>query len=150
MIDSGLKNKLLVACRTKLMASIQNLEAAMNDAQQQANDYGPPRDRYDAFRTQLMRKRDMMAQQLDAELNELKILDRIDPNKTLEVIGFGAVILSNSQNCFIAVSQGKIEVEGKLFFSISAKVPLFQALQGKRKGDIIDFRGNKIEIIDIL
>lgn len=149
MIDSGLKGKLLEACRTKLMASIQNLEAAMNDAQQQANEYGPPRDRYDAFRTQLMRKRDMMAQQLDNELNELKILERIDPKKTLEEIAFGAVILSKGQDYFIAVSQGKIEVEGRQFFTISVKVPVFQALQGKRKGDIIDFRGNKIEILDV-
>ncbi|MBK7213144.1 MAG: hypothetical protein IPH88_07590 [Bacteroidales bacterium] len=36
--------------RKRLLDSISNLEIATNDAQQQANEYGGPRDRYDAFR----------------------------------------------------------------------------------------------------
>lgn len=149
MTNSECKTLLLEACRTKLLTSILNLESAMNDAQQQANEYGAPRDRYDAFRTQLMRKRDMMAQQMDAELNELKILERIDPKKSLDTVGFGAVILTKSQNYFVAVSQGKLEIDGRQFYTISAKVPIFHAIQGLKKGNSIDFRGNKIEIIDI-
>ncbi|MBK7213143.1 MAG: hypothetical protein IPH88_07585 [Bacteroidales bacterium] len=75
----------------------------------------------------------MMAQQLDTELNELKVLEKIDPNKKIEIVGFGAVVFSQDQNYFVAISSGKIEIGSQLFYAISAKVPIYQALQGKNE-----------------
>ncbi|MBK7029443.1 MAG: hypothetical protein IPH45_09595 [Bacteroidales bacterium] len=149
MDKTEIKGILLETCKKRLLDSISNLEIAMNDAQQQANEYGAPRDRYDAFRAQLMRKRDMMAQQLDTELNELKVLEKIDPNKRIEIVGFGALVFSQDQNYFVAISSGKIEIESQLFYAISAKVPIYQALQGKKRGESCEFRGKSIQILDI-
>ena len=36
---------------------VDNLKAAMDEAQQSANEYGPPKDRYDSFRMQQLRKK---------------------------------------------------------------------------------------------
>jgi hypothetical protein len=149
MDKTEIKGILLETCKKRLLESISNLEITMNDAQQQANDYGAPRDRYDAFRSQLMRKRDMMAQQLDTELNELKVLEKIDPKKIIETVGFGAVVISHEQNYFVAISSGKLEIENQLFYAISAKVPIYQALQGKKRGESCEFRGKNIQILDI-
>jgi hypothetical protein len=149
MEKTEIKTALTLACREKLLDTIANLEAAMADAQQQANDYGPPRDRYDAFRTQLMRRRDMMAEQMSKELIELKALDRLDPKKVIETAGFGSVIMTNDMNYFISIGLGKIEIGNITYFTISPMVPLSQAISGKRKNETAEFRGKKIEIMDV-
>jgi transcription elongation GreA/GreB family factor len=149
MEKTEIKAALIEACRKKILETIANLEAVMADAQQQANDYGPPRDRYDAFRTQLMRRRDMMAEQMSKEMNELKALDRLDPRKTIDTVGFGAVVMTDDQNYFLSISMGKMELNGISYFTISPMVPMGQALSGKKKNEITDFRGKKIKVLEV-
>jgi hypothetical protein len=144
-----IKAALIEVCRKKLLEAIANLEAAMADAQQQANDYGPPKDRYDAFRSQLIRRRDMMAQQMSKEMNELKILDRLDPKKTFDSSGFGAIVMTAKQNYFISAGLGKIELEGMSFLAVSPMVPICQTIIGKKKNDSVEFRGMKIKLLDV-
>ena len=121
----------------------------MADAQQQANDYGQPKDRYDSFRAQLMRRRDMMAQQMSKEMQELKVLGQIDLKKEYAAVGFGAIVLTNDQNYFISIGQGKIELDGETFYTISPMVPMSQAMTGRKKGESFNFREKKIEIRDV-
>ena len=149
MEKTEIKGRLIEICRNKLLDTISNLEAAMSDAQQQANEYGPPKDRYDSFRTQLIRRRDMMAQQLSKEINELSALDKIDPKKHFNTTGFGAVVLTGDENYFIAVGLGKIELMDQSYYVISPVVPLSQQIVGKKKGDTVEFRGRKIVIADV-
>ena len=144
-----IKAALVEACRKKILETIDSLETAMSDAQQQANDYGPPKDRYDAFRSQLMRRRDMIAQQLSKEMIELKALDRIDQKKMVDTVEFGAIVLTPEQNYFISIGIGKIEAAGMTFFTISPMVPISQAIAGKKKNEISEFRGTKIQILDV-
>jgi hypothetical protein len=149
MEKTEIKAVLVEACRKKILETIASLEAAMADAQLQANDYGPPKDRYDAFRSQLIRRRDMMAQQLSKEMIELKVLDRLDPKKLLNTVGFGAIVLTPEQNYFISIGIGKIEAEGMTFFTISPMVPISQAIAGKKKNETAEFRGMKIQLLDV-
>lgn len=132
------------------MDTIHNLETAMNDAQGQANEYGPPRDRYDAFRNQLMRRRDMLAQQLEKVLQELQALDRIDANKISSQVEFGAIVLSDDFNYFISIGSGKIDYAGKSFYAVSPMVPISQALSGKKTGESVKFRDKNILIREII
>ncbi len=149
MNKAEIKNRLIEECRHKLLETITSLEATMADAQQQANDYGPPKDRYDSFRAQLMRRRDMMAQQMSKEMQELKVLDQIDLKKEYTAVTFGAIILTDDQNYFISVGLGKIEIDNVIFFTISPMVPICQAMKGRKKGESFAFRDKKIEIRDI-
>ena len=144
-----IKSCLVEECRKRLLSTISELETAIADAQQQANDYGPPKDRYDSFRAQMMRRRDMMAQQLSKEMNELKLLDRIDLKKQSGSASFGALVLTSDTNYFISIGLGKIELENESFYLISPLVPISQAMNGKKKGDTFEFRGKKSEILDI-
>jgi hypothetical protein len=144
-----LKTLLVEACRNKLIDSTNNLKAAMDDLQQQSNEYGAPKDRYDSFRTQLLRRRDMLAQQLQKEFTELSILDRIDLKKTVSSVQFGAIVITDGQDFFVSVGLGKVELEGESYYAISAQVPVYQSLSGKTKGDFAEFRGRKIAIKDV-
>jgi hypothetical protein len=150
MIKAGLKEALIDFCRKKLLDSITALEEAIKDTQQQANDYGPPKDRYDAFRSQLLRKRDMLAQQVSKEMNELKTLEMIDVRKKMDTIGFGALVLTPDQNYFISIGMGKIVLDNIDYYAISPLVPLSQQISGKKKGDKIEFRGKQILISEVL
>jgi hypothetical protein len=149
-MNADLKIKLIAACRQKLTDSGINLQLAMDDLQQQSNDYGAPKDRYDPFKTQLLRRRDMLAQQLAKELQELKILDKIDIKIPCREINFGAVVLTNEFNYFIAVGLGKIEIPDGQFYAISTQVPLFEAIRGRKAGDTISFREKQIRIEQVL
>jgi hypothetical protein len=134
---------------THQQAMIDNLKAAMEESQQAANDYGSPKDRYDSFRTQLLRKRDMFAQQLQLALDDNAILKRIPIEKEFEKIEFGAIVITKSQKLIISASLGKIDVEGELFYAISVKVPFFAVINGLKKGDNFTFNNQSNTIIDI-
>ena len=45
-----MKTQIIEVCKEKQIKTIENLNREMEDCQQMANDYGPPKDRYDAFR----------------------------------------------------------------------------------------------------
>jgi len=149
MNKTEIKSLLVEECRRRLLATISELEATMADFQQQANDYGAPKDRYDSFRAQMMRRKDMMGQQLSKEMNELKLLDRLDLKKESSTVSFGAMVITKDQNYFISIGLGKMEVNNESYFIISPVVPISLAMNGKKKGDIFDFRGNRIEIEDV-
>lgn len=144
-----IKKEILEICRQKLLDSIDDLEASMRDLQQQANEYGQPKDRYDPFKTQLLRRKDMLAQQLAKELNELKLLDKLDSSPVSDVVGFGSVISTDDLRYYTGIGLGKIETSAGSIYTLSMQVPITIALMNKKKGDVIVFRDKKIRILDV-
>lgn len=144
----NLKIKLVEECKKQQLEMVSNLKNTINEAQQSANEYGPPKDRYDSFRMQLLRKKDMFSQQLEKALNELYVLDKIDLKKEIKKIGFGSVIITPEQKIFIAIGLGKILLENDLYLAVSVNVPLAKPFLDKSKGDIVEFNGKKIEIVE--
>ena len=144
-----LKTKLWNECRSVLLESVENLKTMVDENQQTANEYGAPKDRYDSFRTQLLRKRDMFAKQLQTAYDQLDSLNRINLEKTIEKVEFGALVITNKQRLFISVGLGKINIEGEDYYAISPGVPIFEALRGMQAGDSCQFNGMEIEILSI-
>jgi hypothetical protein len=149
MNDLLFKQELLAYCIQLKVGNVENLKAAMNDAQQSAVDYGSPKDRYDSYRAQMLAKRDMFAQQMQTAQNELMILQRIDAAKPISKVGFGALVFLPDQIVFIAIGLGKVEFKGQTCYVVSLQVPLCQAMKDMKKGDVMEFRGRKMEILDI-
>lgn len=144
-----IKEKLLNKCIEQQMEVIRQLEQEINDAQKQANDYGQPKDRYDAFRTKLMRQIELFAIQLDKAKIVLNTLHKIPLDQEINSVEFGAIVINNKQNLFISAGLGKIEIDGKEFYAVSAQVPIFHALRGKQKGDEVVFNGKSLLVKDI-
>ncbi|MFC1734365.1 hypothetical protein ACFL6I_29015 [candidate division KSB1 bacterium] len=144
-----LKKELIEACRKIQQKTAENLRVVMNEAQQSANDYGAPKDRYDSHRNQLLAKRDMYAQQMDKAVFEIGILDRIDLSREMERVNFGAVVITTDQKIFISIGTGKVNINDEIYFAISPKVPFYEAMKDLKKGDFFEFRGRKIEIKDV-
>ncbi|MBT3819164.1 MAG: hypothetical protein HN593_03025 [Lentimicrobiaceae bacterium] len=145
-----IKEVLLNKCVEQQQKVIDQLQKEIEEAQNQANDYGQPKDRYDAYRTKLMRQIELFAKQLDkanAVMNTLKI---IMPKKQLDMVEFGSLVTTTKQKLFVSAGLGKIDLNGELWYAISPNVPIFNALKGKKVGESIVFKGNTITIKSIL
>jgi hypothetical protein len=148
-LDITVKEELLAKCIAIKEESEANVLAAMNDAQQSANEYGAPKDRYDSFRAQLMRKRDMLAQQLSVLEEELRYLRQIKPGSISKKVEAGALVKLDFQTLYIVAGIGKIVLEDETFYVVSPVVPLVAAMQNLKAGDSFTFRGTTIKILEI-
>lgn len=115
----------------------------MDSCQQQSNEYGPNKDRYDAYRTKLMRQRDMYAKQLSNANACIRVLQELIRQQPHTIAEHGAVVITDKQNFFLSVGAGKflvsfrspMEVPQRTFFAISAQTPIYVAIQGLEVGD---------------
>lgn len=146
---SKLKMELLAACFVEIDDRADSLRKVMEDAQQSANDYGQPKDRYDSYRTQLLRKRDMFGQQLHKILEQRNTLEKVDPEGVCDTVEFGSLVVTNKQTILISVGLGKFSYKDADYFVISPAVPFFKAMEGKRAGDTFEFRGQQFNILQI-
>lgn len=143
------KQKILDACFAQQEKVIGNLKVVMEEVADSAEEYGLPKDLYDSYRNQMMSKREMFAQQLLKVNEQVDILRRIDMTKEHQNVKFGSVVITSSQRLFIATGIGKIVVDGEEYFVISAIVPFFNAIDGKKAGDSFEFRGKKEKILEV-
>ncbi len=143
------KIALIEHCKVLLNERVSVINSAIDEAQQAANEYGPPKDRYDAFRAQLLRKKDMMGQQLVKLLNEKNMLDKISTKKPLLKVEFGALVKTDKQTIFVAVGLGKISYLNEELFIVSPSVPLFLAMAGKKVGEKCMLNDSSFEILEI-
>lgn len=144
-----LKKRLVEACFSMQEESVTTAKSAMDEAQASANEYGPPKDRYDSFRTQLLRKRDLFAQQYQRALDELNILKKIDFTTLQSSVSVGSVVITDQAKMFVSIGLGKFEMDGEIWFAISPLVPLFKVINGLKAGDEYSFNNQQFKIIDV-
>jgi len=145
----GLKARLLEVLRKQLEETVVNFKAVIEDAQKSANEYGAPKDRYDSFRMQLLRKKDMFGQQLAKVNEQADVLERISIDQVLKKVEFGALIFTKKQKIFVSIGLGRIEMDNDVYFAISPNVPIYKAMEGLKVGDDFKFRDEVIRIESI-
>lgn len=162
------RRQVIQACMAQQRQVAAMAEQEMNSAQQQSNDYGAAVDRYDSYRTKMMRQRDMYARQLsnaNAALRALDTLLRLPPPSRAE---HGSIVVTDRQRFFLSVGIGKfpvpaekaeraapaapaeeVEEAPQTYFAISTQVPIFLALKGLTEGDSFIFNGVRQTIKEI-
>ena len=129
------------------IASIAKQE--MDSAQQQSNDYGATVDRYDAYRTKMMRSRDMYAKQYSNAQTGVRYLQDLLKLPPFDSVEHGAVVITDRQAFLLSIGAGKFMVGNTVFFAISAQTPIYAALKGKQVGDTLVFNGQSQTIKEI-
>ena len=129
------------------IASIAKQE--MDSAQQQSNDYGANVDRYDSYRTKMMRSRDMYAKQYSNALAGIRYLQDLLKLAPFDKVEHGAVVITDRQAFLLSIGAGKFMVGNTVFFAISAQTPIYAALKGKKVGDELVFNGQHQVIKEI-
>ncbi len=148
-LNITVKEKLHARCVEIKEETESNILSAMSDAQQSANEYGAPKDRYDSFRAQLMRKRDMLAQQLSVVEDEIRFLRQLKPDVVKTKVEPGALIKLSTQTLYIVAGIGKVVIENEIYYAVSPVVPLVVAMKGLKAGDSFSFRGQSMKIDEI-
>lgn len=143
------KSEIINKCIEILLEKYKINDAEMKEAQQAANDAGPPKDRYDPYRSQMLRKRNLLAEKTQQVLDDLEMVRKIKPELTDRVM-FGSVVITSIHKLFIAVSLGKIKLDNdEIIQVISIHTPVYEVLKNKRSGDVVIFNQNKLLIKDV-
>ena len=140
------------------IASIAKQE--MDSAQQQSNDYGANVDRYDSYRTKMLRSRDMYARQYSNAQEGIRYLQDLLRLPPFDAAEHGACVVTDRQKFLLSIGAGKFMVisDGcvagaprppEVWFAISAQTPIYAALKGKKVGDTIVFNGQSQVIKEI-
>ena len=134
------------------IASVAKQE--MDSAQQQSNDYGANVDRYDSYRTKMMRSRDMYARQYAGAEAGIRALQQLLAQPPHDIVEHGACVVTDVSRYFLAIGAGKFMVTPagsppEVWFAISAQTPVYAALSGKHVGDAIFVGGQHQTIKEI-
>ena len=118
------RNQVIAACiaQQEHIAAVAKQE--MDSAQQQSNDYGANVDRYDSYRTKMMRSRDMYAKQYSNALAGIRYLEDLQKQPPHDTVEHGACVVTDRQKFFLSIGAGKFMVGHEVWFAISAQTPI--------------------------
>ena len=121
----------------------------MDSAQQQSNDYGANVDRYDSYRTKMLRSRDMYAKQYSNALAGIRCLQDLLKLPPFDTVEHGACVVTDRQAFLLSIGAGKFMVGNQVFFAISAQTPIYMAVKGHKVGDSFIINGQSQTIKEI-
>ncbi len=147
-----MKIEIYKAVKSKIQDRLQAAQKAMADSQAAANEESKSSagDKYETGRAMAQNDRDLYARQQQEALNDMQILDRINPEQTFENAMPGALVSTSMGNFYLSVSIGIIEIEKQKVIVTSVDSPLGKLIYGKEKGDIFNFQGKNVEIKDVI
>ena len=147
-----LKKKLFDACQDYVEKSIAHLMEAMESSQESANadTKGSAGDKHETGRAMMHLEKEKNAKQLAERLNLRKVLPLLYPNKIQSEGQLGSLIKTNNGFYYLSIPMGKLELEGKLFYIISAVSPIGNLLLNTKVGSEIIFNGQKIKIEGVI
>lgn len=90
------------------------------------------------------------ASHLDHAQKMKQTLNQVNRDHYTEFIKFGSMVETEGHYYFIAVPLGSITLDdGSSVSVISTEAPIFEKLEGKRKGDSFELKDEEVEIIDV-
>lgn len=150
MKDQDYKAELVKHLSELQHKAIANAQKAMEEAQEEANNYGTPKDRYDGFRNQQLRRKDMFAKQLSQAMSNLELLNKINLEQQHHAVGFGTLVITDKALFFISIGLGIIRFNGEDVAVISMLVPLYHAMKEKKAGDTFSFNQHTYSILQLI
>jgi hypothetical protein len=149
MDKAAIKEQILADCKAKLNDTLQQLQQEMDETRRLASEYGAPKDRYDPYRTKMMRQHELFSDQYKKTSNMMIALEKIPPDKLFDTVQFGAVVITDKQNIFVSTGMGKFESGGVSYYGISSQAPIFRAMENARAGSSFEINGRRFEIKDV-
>lgn len=92
-------------------------------------------------------------EKLELQLNRLLILQKelssIQLEKEHSQVELGSLVRTEKENYFLSIGYGKIELGNQIFYAISLASPVGQLLKNKKPGELINFNGREVKILEI-
>ena len=113
----------------------------MKHAQDSANaeEKSSAGDKYETGRAMAQIERDKAAHQLEEALKLKSILNQINPVAVVNKVIQGSLVITEANRFYLAISIGKIEVDGEDFLVIAPTSPLGQELLNLKARDQFTF-----------
>jgi len=145
------KHKLLSECMRMQKEILNTHKTAMQEAQQSAieSDDNAEDSLMDSYREEMQNQRDMYARQLEHAMDDYNTLNQVNPDKLLEEVSFGSVVVTENQKLFICISLGNVKVDIDTYFAVSPAAPLYKAMAGKKAGESFSFRDKQIKLVQL-
>ncbi|MBO0934501.1 3-oxoacyl-ACP synthase [Fibrella aquatilis] len=148
-----MKEPLYAACMAYVQQRIQTATEAMVAAQESANaeSKSSAGDKYETGRAMAQLERDRHAQLLADAQHMRQELEHIDPAAPPgPVVRPGSLVQTSAGNFYIAISAGRLQLNGQSYMAVSPASPIGALLRGKSVGDTVTFNRQVYIIESIL
>ncbi|MHA8098808.1 3-oxoacyl-ACP synthase [Aquirufa aurantiipilula] len=103
-------------------------------------------DKYETGREMMQREMDKCSALIDQNRHSMQIIQHVPIHRTYEHVDKGALIVTDKGTYYMLVGLGKISLEQKDYFAISPESPIGSLFLGKKEGEFIFLREQKINI----
>jgi transcription elongation GreA/GreB family factor len=147
----SVKIKLYERCLAFVEQRIASSQKAIEHAQQAANEEtkSSAGDKYETGRAMMQLEIEKQSVQLGEAMKLKQTLTQINPEKTTDSIQSGSLVYTDQGNFYIAVSAGKLEVDGAAYFAVSPVAPIGTLLIGKKAGNSVALNGKTFKILNV-
>ncbi len=145
------KKELFEFCETFVVDRVTRIRKNMADIQEAltSETKSSAGDKHETGRAMLQLEREKLGHQL-AKAEEMKqVMAKVHLQENMKIIGLGSCVTTSKGNYFLAISAGAFTNKDISIFCISIGTPIGKLLLGKTIGEVIVFKGEKIEILEI-
>ncbi|MGE0562826.1 MAG: 3-oxoacyl-ACP synthase [Flavobacteriales bacterium] len=146
------KLKVFQQCLAVVESNISAIKLALKEAQDAANNEtkSTAGDKHETGRAMAQLETEKLSAQLNEALKMGQAINQLNPKQQTEQVLLGSLVTTNKGNFYVAISLGKIEVEGKACYIISPVSPIGKILLTKKEKDSFSLNGTHYVIEKIL
>jgi transcription elongation GreA/GreB family factor len=146
-----LKKDLFRKCSEHVEARIRAIKAALDSVYQSKLEEtkSSAGDKFETGRAMMQMEEEKLKTQMHRAKSDLEVLSAIANRIAYDQIGPGNLVTTSQGTYFIAIGIGKVDIGGVVYYCISTESPIGARLKGKVVGDLIEFNGRRIDILEI-
>ena len=147
-----IKRELYRKCTEYIDQRIESIQKKLDDvAESRSNETkSSAGDKHETGRTMMQLEEQKAIVQLYAARDVKQIMQQINIKKINTEVVLGSLVNCDNGNYFIAISSGKILLDGIFYYCISLQSPIGSRLAGKVPGEQIEFNGKKINVNKVI
>jgi hypothetical protein len=130
------KKKLIELCKTTLRRKIELISFSMDEinTSMESETKSSVGDKHETARARMQAELEKLVWQMDELKAQYAQLEKIDPERSNEVISSQNIVVTNRATFFIAVALGKVELAGQDIYVISPDSPIAKKAFGFEGG----------------
>lgn len=91
-----------------------------------------------------------LGEQIEHILRDIVLLEGIDPAERHESVRFGSLVRTDQRDLLVSTGIEEFKAGGRSYLGLSPRAPLFQKLNGARKGDTVQFNNVTYKVEEVI
>lgn len=146
------KERLIDYCRATLRRKIELLSFTMEEIKgsMENETKSSAGDKHETARARMQTEYEKLSWQMDELKGQYEVLDKVDPDRSVDVISRQSLVYTNRRIFLIIVPLGKIEFEEQSVYVISPDSPIGKKMTGLKCGNEFEMNGIFYSVSKIL